>query len=60
MVVASHASYLVNLASGKADLVQKSIAAFVEELNRCQVLQIPFTVIHPGSHGGDGVDIGIE
>ncbi len=60
MIVASHASYLVNLASGKAELVQKSITAFTEELIRCEMLNIPFIVIHPGSHGGDGVDVGIE
>ncbi len=58
--VASHASYLVNLASGKADLVQKSIAAFAEELKRCELLHIPMLVMHPGSHGGDGVETGLE
>lgn len=58
--VASHASYLVNLASGKPDLVQKSIAAFAEELKRCELLHIPMVVIHPGSHGGDGVETGLE
>ena len=59
MVVASHASYLVNLASGKPDLVKKSIAAFAEELKRCELLNIPLVVMHPGSHGGDGVEVGI-
>ncbi len=57
--VASHASYLVNLASGKADLIQKSIAAFADELNRCEQLEIPLVVMHPGSHGGDGVETGL-
>jgi len=60
MPVASHASYLVNLASGKPDLVKKSIAAFADELKRSALLNIPFVVMHPGSHGGDGVDTGIE
>ncbi len=57
--VASHASYLINLASGKPELVAKSITAFTEELRRCQQLGIPFVVMHPGSHGGDGVATGI-
>jgi deoxyribonuclease-4 len=57
--VASHASYLINLASGKPELIQKSITAFAEEIRRCEQLGIPFVVIHPGSHGGDGVKIGI-
>ncbi len=58
--VASHASYLVNLASGKEELVEKSISAFAEELERCQLLNIPFVVMHPGSHGGDGTEKGLE
>ena len=58
--VASHASYLINLASAKPDLIQKSIAAFVEELRRCELLHIPYVVMHPGSHGGDGVATGLK
>ncbi|MEJ2056972.1 MAG: deoxyribonuclease IV [Desulfofustis sp.] len=60
MVVASHASYLVNLASGKEELRKKSIDSFIQELQRCHQLEIPFIVIHPGSHGGDGVETGLE
>lgn len=60
MVVASHASYLVNLASGKDELRKKSIDSFVQELQRCHQLEIPYIVIHPGSHGGDGVETGLE
>ncbi len=59
MPVTSHASYLVNLASGKPDLIKKSIAAFAEELHRCELLNIPLVVMHPGSHGGDGAETGI-
>lgn len=60
MIVAAHASYLVNLASGKPDLRKKSINAFMEELRRCHQLSIPYVVLHPGSHTGDGVEIGLE
>lgn len=60
MIVASHASYLVNLASGKPDLRKKSIEAFVEELRRCHQLSIPYVVLHPGSHTGDGVEVGLD
>ena len=60
MLVASHASYLINLASGKDDLRQNSIAAFTEELRRCHQLEIPYVVLHPGSHGGDGIESGLE
>ena len=60
MIVASHASYLINLASGKSELRAKSIAAFAEELRRCQQLSIPYVVMHPGSHTGDGPERGLE
>ncbi len=60
MPIASHASYLINLASAKPELVQKSITAFVDELQRCEMLNIPLVVMHPGSHGGDGVKAGLS
>jgi len=48
-----HDSYLINLASGKEDLRQKSIAAFADELERTAMLGIPSIVMHPGSPTGD-------
>ncbi len=59
MIVASHASYLINMASGKDDLRAKSIDSFSGELQRCNNLSIPYIVIHPGSHGGDGIEAGL-
>ncbi|MDR2549684.1 MAG: deoxyribonuclease IV [Desulfobulbus sp.] len=59
MPVASHASYLINLAGG-ADKAEQSVAGFAEELRRCLQLGIDMVVIHPGSHGGAGVDAGVE
>lgn len=58
--VASHASYLINLAASEPAMVEKSIAAFAEELRRCQALGIVLVVIHPGSHGGRGVEAGLQ
>lgn len=60
MIVASHASYLVNLAGGKQELRRKSVNGFVEELQRCHQLALPYVVLHPGSHTGDGVEPGLE
>ncbi len=45
----SHASYLINLASPKPELREKSIDALVVELERADMLGIPFVVFHPGS-----------
>jgi deoxyribonuclease-4 len=58
--VVSHNSYLVNLASPKDDLWEKSIAAQKLELERCERLRIPYVVSHPGAHTGSGREAGIE
>lgn len=60
MPVTSHASYLVNLATGKEELLEKSINNLALELQRCEQLGLPSVVLHPGSHGGDGVEVGLE
>jgi deoxyribonuclease IV len=55
-----HDSYLINLASPKADIHEKSMAAFADEIERCDTLAIRYLVTHPGAHTGSGVDAGIE
>lgn len=59
MPVASHASYLLNLATDKEELLEKSVAALILEFERCQQLGVPYVVMHPGSHGGKGVEAGL-
>ncbi len=60
MPVASHASYLINLATAKDELLEKSVHSLVLELDRCAQLGVPYVVLHPGSHGGDGIAAGLE
>jgi len=55
----SHDSYLINLAATNDEFWRKSVELFVEELNRCQQLGIPYLVTHPGAHMGAGEDAGI-
>ncbi|HEU4324073.1 MAG TPA: deoxyribonuclease IV [Roseiflexaceae bacterium] len=55
-----HDSYLINLASPKDDLWEKSTAAFTEELERCAALGIPYLVTHPGAHTGSGEEVGLR
>lgn len=55
-----HDSYLINLASPKDDVWDKSIAAFAEELERCAALGIPYLVTHPGAHTGSGEQAGLQ
>lgn len=55
----SHASYLINLASPKADIWQRSIQAHGDELRRAHAYGIRHVVLHPGSHTGSGEANGI-
>ncbi len=50
--VASHASYLINLATPDEQAGERAAAALGEELVRSQRLSIPFVVLHPGAHMG--------
>lgn len=45
-----HASYLINLGSGPGELREKSIAAFIDELDRCDLIGAPHLIVHPGSN----------
>lgn len=47
--VVAHASYLINCASEKSDVREKSIKGLADELLRCHQLSIPYLVMHPGS-----------
>jgi len=58
--VAAHTSYLINLAAKNKNVLKKSIHAFADELRRAALLGIPFLITHPGSHGGDGVEVGLR
>jgi deoxyribonuclease-4 len=58
--VVAHDSYLINLGSPDRELLQKSREAFLVELKRCDQLDIPYLVMHPGSHVGAGESEGIR
>ena len=52
----AHATYLINLASPDKALFARSVAAFTEELLRCETLRIPYLVVHPGAAVGAPVE----
>ncbi len=58
--VVSHDSYLINLASPDPVARDKSIALFREELLRCETLDIPLLVTHPGAHMKEGEEAGLK
>ena len=49
-----HANYLINLSSPKKNGLRYSREAFVEELDRAQVLGVRDVIFHPGAHMGKG------
>jgi deoxyribonuclease-4 len=57
--VIAHDSYLVNLGAPDEALRKKSVAGFIDEIQRCEALGVPWLVAHPGSHVGSGEDAGI-
>ncbi len=58
--VVGHDTYLINLASPDPALWQKSVDAFVVEMERAQRMRLPYLVTHPGSHTGSGEEAGIR
>ena len=59
-MVVAHDSYLINLGAVDEKLRKKSIEAFIDELNRCEALEIPYLISHPGAHMGAGEEEGIK
>jgi deoxyribonuclease IV len=59
-MVVAHDSYLVNLGAPDEKLRKKSIDAFIDELQRCEALEVPYLISHPGAHVGAGEAAGIK
>jgi deoxyribonuclease-4 len=55
----AHANYLINLAATNPQFLANSIRALSEELVRADQLELPFLVMHPGAHLGDGEAAGL-
>jgi deoxyribonuclease IV len=55
----AHDSYLINLASPDQKIYERSIDAFVIELERAEQLGLHYLVTHPGAHVGSGEEQGL-
>ncbi|MGQ9679894.1 MAG: deoxyribonuclease IV [Candidatus Bathyarchaeia archaeon] len=55
-----HMPYVSNLASPNDEIYRRSVQTLKTELERCSKLEIPFLVLHLGSHLGAGLNDGIE
>ena len=58
--VAVHIPYIINLATPDDTLYKRSIIAYMEDLERTDLLGIEYFVTHLGSHVGSGEDAGIK
>ncbi len=47
--IMSHDSYLINLGAPNSEILEKSRAAFKQEIERCQALKLSYLNFHPGS-----------
>jgi deoxyribonuclease-4 len=51
-----HTGYLINIGSNKVDTAHSSTNALLEEVKRCESLDLKYLILHPGSHLGAGVE----
>ncbi len=58
--VVVHATYLINIASPREDLWQKSVQGLKDDYRRSVRIGADHLVFHPGSHTGSGIEAGIE
>lgn len=58
--VVVHSKYLINLASPKQESRERSARALAFELVAAGALGASLVVVHSGSHGGDGEEVGIS
>jgi deoxyribonuclease IV len=56
----AHDTYLINMATPDPAMFKKSVFAFVDELERCEALDLASLVTHPGSPGAAGEAVGIQ
>jgi deoxyribonuclease-4 len=57
---AVHHGYLINLGSPKAFMLRKSRKAFLDEIQRAELLGVDGLVFHPGAHLGSGPEAGLR
>jgi deoxyribonuclease-4 len=58
--IVAHDSYLLNLGSPDTRLRKRSIEAFIDEFERCEILGVTNLISHPGAHVGAGEAQGIK
>jgi deoxyribonuclease IV len=59
-MVVAHDSYLLNLGGPIEAQRKRSVGGLIDELERCELLGVPYLIAHPGAHVGSGEDVGIK
>ena len=57
---AVHHGYLLNLASPKPEMLERSRLAFLDEIARADLLGVDALIFHPGAHLGAGTAVGLR
>lgn len=60
LAACAHAGYLINLGAVNESTAKRSEESLLDELDRAELLGLPFLVLHPGNHMGAGEKAGIE
>jgi deoxyribonuclease-4 len=58
--VFGHTGYLINLGAAASDNRDKSLKSLVQEIQLATELHLPFIVLHPGAHLGQGENVGLS
>lgn len=56
----AHAPYTYNLASLKPEVREFSLRTLQEDLLRVESMGVPYLVLHVGTHGGQGIERGLQ
>jgi deoxyribonuclease-4 len=56
----AHAPYTINLGSSKKETRDFALMVLKEDLERLQEIGATYLILHPGSHLGDGLKMGID
>jgi deoxyribonuclease-4 len=58
--VFAHAGYLINLAAPAGEIREHSLRSLVQEIEFATALELPYLVMHPGAHVGQGEKAGFK
>ena len=58
--VFGHTGYLINLGAPACDNREKSLQSLIQEIGFATDLGLPFLVMHPGAHLGQGEKVGLK